>query len=122
MILVPHVTVEVLPEASIFPEGSITTARHIAEDSIKLEVLAFTSLLQVWELASIIVCHEEGWQVQLGCLMSEHEGSFTVCVVCDQHTCVHFLLVLVQGFQDLDTFRTRCCAHVQHTVTFCDVQ
>ena len=75
MVLVAHMAVEVLPEAEILAQSTVTAARHITQNAIELEILPFAALLHVWELACVIVSDQKGWQVEFGCLMGKHEGS-----------------------------------------------
>ena len=64
-----HMAVEVLPEAQVLAQSTVTAARHVAQYTIELEILPLATLLKVWEPACIVVSDQEGWQVQLSCLM-----------------------------------------------------
>jgi len=56
---VPHVTVEVLPEAEVLSEGSVSAARHITKDSVELEVLLVSVDPEVWQEPGIIADDKE---------------------------------------------------------------
>lgn len=58
MILMPHVTVEVFPKTKVLTQGTVTAAGHVAKDPVELEILPVTTLLHIWEFASVIVGHE----------------------------------------------------------------
>ena len=117
-----HMAMEVFPETQIFAESTISTARHIAQNPIELEILALATLLHIGELAGIIVRDEERWQVQLCCLMSQKESTFGVCVIGNQHACIHLFAILVQSLQDLDAFGAWGSAHIKYGATRVNLQ
>ena len=65
MVLVTHVAVEVFPKSKIFAKRAISAAGNVAKDPIKLEVFLVTALLEIGELASIVVRYQESGQIQL---------------------------------------------------------
>ena len=122
MVLVTHMAVEVLPKTQILAHGTITTARHITENPIELEIFLLSSLLHVREPSCVIIGDHQRWQIELHHLMSQHERAFAISVVGYQHACIHPLLVLVQSLQDLDALGARRRAHVQDSVVLLNVE
>ena len=56
-----HVAVETLPKTRVLSQGSITATRHIAKDSIVLEVLTLAALLEIREKSCIVISDVKGW-------------------------------------------------------------
>lgn len=54
--------------------------------------------------------------------MGQQEGAFGIRIVCDQHSSVHAFLVLVEGFEDLDTFGAWSRTHVKNGVVRLDLE
>ena len=94
----PHMTMEVFPETQILPESAITTARHIAQNPIELEVLAVAALLHIWELSSVIIGHHQSGKIEFRGLMCKQKRALGVCIICNQKSSVHTFLILVKGF------------------------
>lgn len=56
-----HMTMETVPEAIVFSEGTVTTARNITQDPIKFKILLSLINSQIWEESSIIIDDKERW-------------------------------------------------------------
>jgi len=46
--------------------------------------------------------------------MGQKESTLGICIIGNQHACVHFFTILVQSLQDLDAFGAWGSTHVKY--------
>jgi len=97
--------VKALPQAEVFPEGSIATAGHVAKDAIEFELLfSFLVYSEERKAASIMASNEKGRRFQSMRLVSQHVSSFRICIVSNDESLWPIVLAFVQVLQNLDRF------------------
>lgn len=105
--------VEVLPEAKVLAQSTVTAARNVAKNPIKLQILLTIIDAQVWEKSCIVACNKQRRGVEAPCLMSQHVGTLHVSVVGDNETLLKLVVICAMDLlEQLDCFRARSGAHV----------
>ena len=96
MDLVTHMRMEVLPEAEILPQSSITAARHIAKYAVEFQILLQVIDSEVRIEPRIVACDQESITVQPSCLMGQHVSQLHISIVGHDEAAGWFL---VEGLQ-----------------------